>query len=186
MRTVTNVQDRAPRASYSPARHATEEERMSTAGGLPTIVPMVSYEDPGAMSDWLTRAFGFREESRFTEDDGSVSHVDLRLGDGAVMLGRPGPNYQSPKRHSETCEAARRMYEVPYVIDGVHVYVDDVEAHFGRAKEAGAEILSQPEDHPWGDRHYRVADAEGHRWMFSQHVRDVPPEEWGAERKEEA
>jgi uncharacterized glyoxalase superfamily protein PhnB len=71
------------------------------------------------------------------------------------------------------------------VIDGVHAYVDDVDAHFERAKAAGATMLSEPEDTPWGDRHYRVEDLEGHRWMFAQHVRDVAPEEWGAEQKEE-
>ena len=66
------------------------------------------------------------------------------------------------------------------MIDGVHVYVDDVDAHFERAKGSGATILSEPEDTPYGDRNYRVEDLEGHRWMFAQHVRDVAPGEWGA------
>jgi uncharacterized glyoxalase superfamily protein PhnB len=153
--------------------------------GLPAIVPMISYEDVSGAADWLTRAFGFRETLRVTEDDGSASHVELRLGDGAVMLGRPGSGYQSPKRHREACDAARKMYEVPYVIDGVHAYVDDVDTHFERARAAGATILSELEDLPWGDRQYRVEDLEGHRWMFAQHVRDVPAEEWGGKTKEE-
>jgi PhnB protein len=153
--------------------------------GLPAIVPMISYENVAEAADWLAEAFGLRETVRMTADDGSASHVELRLGDGVVMLGRPGPDYQSPKRHRESCESARKMYEVPYVIDGVHAYVDDVDAHFERAKAAGATMLSEPEDTPWGDRHYRVEDLEGHRWMFAQHVRDVAPEEWGAEQKEE-
>ena len=59
------------------------------------------------------------------------------------------------------------MYEVPYVIDGVLVYVDDVNAHHARASEQGATILSEPEDGPFG-RLYRVEDLEGHRWMFMQ------------------
>jgi uncharacterized glyoxalase superfamily protein PhnB len=66
------------------------------------------------------------------------------------------------------------------VIDGVHVYVEDVDKHFARAKEAGATILSEPSDQPPGDRHYRAEDLEGHRGMFSQHTRDVPAEEWSA------
>jgi uncharacterized glyoxalase superfamily protein PhnB len=128
---------------------------------------MLSYEDAGAASDWLCDAFGFRETLRYEEQDGTVTHVTLELGDGAVMLGNPGPDYRSPKRHAEECEAARKWLEVPYVVDGVHADVDDVDEHFRRAKEAGATILSEVEDTPVG-RHYRAADPEGHRWMFAQ------------------
>jgi len=64
-----------------------------------------------------------------------------------------------------------KMYEVPYVIDGVLVEVDDVDEHFERARAAGATILSEPEDVPdFGVRHYRAEDPEGHRWMFSQDI----------------
>jgi PhnB protein len=55
-------------------------------------------------------------------------------------------------------------------VDGVHVYVDDVDAHFARAQEGGARILSAVEDTSFGDREYRVEDLEGHRWMFAQHA----------------
>ena len=147
---------------------------------------MLSYEDVGAAADWLVRAFGFEETTRYTEPSGKVSHVELRLGDGMVMLGNPGPDYRSPRRHREECEAAARWSRVPYVVDGVLVNVEDVDAHFRRANEAGATILSEPEDQPHGDRHYRVEDVERHRWMFAQHVRDVAPQEWGAETPQEA
>ncbi len=63
--------------------------------------------------------------------------------------------------------AASRWLAVPYVIDGVHVYVEDVDAHFTRARESGATILSEPADTGYG-RSYRAADLEGHRWMFDQ------------------
>jgi uncharacterized glyoxalase superfamily protein PhnB len=53
------------------------------------------------------------------------------------------------------------------VIDGVHVYVDDIDAHFARAQAAGATVLSAIEDGPPG-RRYRAEDLEGHRWMFMQ------------------
>jgi uncharacterized glyoxalase superfamily protein PhnB len=147
---------------------------------MQALTPMLSYEDPGRAAEWLVEAFGFSEELRYEEPDGRVSHVELRLGAGAVMLGNPGPHYQSPKRHRETCEAAARWSETPFVVDGVHAYVDDVGAHFEQARAAGATILSEVEDTPFGDRHYRVEDVEGHRWMFAQKVRDVPAEEWGA------
>jgi uncharacterized glyoxalase superfamily protein PhnB len=62
----------------------------------------------------------------------------------------------------------------------VHVYVDDVAAHYEQARRTGATILSELEETPFGDRHYRVEDPEDHRWMFAEHIRDVAPGEWGA------
>ena len=84
-----------------------------------------------------------------------------------LLLATPTPDYQSPRRHREECEAARQWSAVPWVIDGVLVYVEDVAAHFERAKAAGARILSEPEEGPPG-RRYRVEDLEGHRWMFME------------------
>ena len=144
---------------------------MATAG-MPTIVPMLSFENVAAAIDWLARAFGFQEATteRYTEPDGRISHTEMRLGDGAVMLGHPSDHYEGPRRHAEKCERARRWREPGYVVDGVHVMVDDVDAHFRRAKEAGATLLSEPEDKPYGERVYRVEDLDGHRWMFGQSI----------------
>lgn len=137
---------------------------------LPSIVPMLAYEDAAAALDWLARAFGFRERTRMAGPDGTIGHAEMELGQGVIMLATPTPHYQSPKHHAEVCEEARRWSEVPYVIDGLHVFVDDVDEHFRRAKEAGATILSEPEDQDYGERVYRVADLEGHRWMFAQRI----------------
>jgi uncharacterized glyoxalase superfamily protein PhnB len=84
-----------------------------------------------------------------------------------VMLGWPGPDYRSPARHADECEQARRWLATPWVIDGVHVTVGDVDRHCERARAAGATILREPEDLPVG-RLYSAADLEGHRWMFMQ------------------
>jgi uncharacterized glyoxalase superfamily protein PhnB len=54
------------------------------------------------------------------------------------------------------------------VVDGVLVYVDDVVAHFDRAADGGARLLSGVEEGPGGSRLYRAEDVEGHRWMFMQ------------------
>jgi uncharacterized glyoxalase superfamily protein PhnB len=145
-----------------------------------TVTPMISYEDAGAAADWLARAFGFRETVRYTEDSGQVTHVELQIGDGMVMLGSP-PDYVNPLHLRET--EAGKAWSSPYVIDGVHVSVADVDAHFAQAKEAGATILSEPQDQEFGERHYRAEDLEGHRWMFATQVREVAPEGWGAEAK---
>jgi uncharacterized glyoxalase superfamily protein PhnB len=138
--------------------------------GMPRITPMISYEDVAAALDWLATAFGFRERegTRFTGDDGRVTHAEMELVDGVIMLANPTPDYQSPKHHAEVCEQARKWSAVPYVIDGLHVFVEAVDDHFARAKAAGATMLSEPEDQPYGERVYRVADPEGHRWMFAQ------------------
>ena len=133
------------------------------------IVPMLAYEDGHAAIDWLTNAFGFRERMRI-EENGRIGHAELELNGGIVMLATPTPKYVGPKRHREQCEQARAWSEVPYVIDGVLVYVDDLDAHFEQAKRAGATILSEPEDTEHGVRHYRAEDLEGHRWMFAEEV----------------
>ncbi len=129
-------------------------------------VPLLSYEDVGAAIDWLSSAFGFREDGeRYADDEGRVTHAELELGGGRVMLGWPGPEYRSPRRHAEECEQARKWLEVPFIVDGVMIYVDDVDAHCERARAAGATILREPKTEPYG-RLYNAADPEGHRWMF--------------------
>jgi uncharacterized glyoxalase superfamily protein PhnB len=134
---------------------------------MQTITPYLLYEDVAAALDWLTQAFGCTEGLRFTDPEGQVTHAEIRFGAAEVMLGHPGPTYTNPRRNGQ-------------ITAFTHVYVDDVDAHFAQAKSAGAEILSVVEDKPYGDRAYDAADPEGHRWTFAQHMRDVPPSEWGA------
>ena len=136
---------------------------MSTTN--PDVIPMLAYEDgPGAM-EWLARVFGFRERMRMTTPDGRLSHGEMETGGGVIMLATPTPDYESPKHHRDGCDQARKWSSVPYIIDGVLVSVDDVSAHFARAREGGASILSELEDGDNGKR-YRAEDVEGHRWMF--------------------
>ena len=135
---------------------------------MQTTVPMLTYEDVGAAADWLCSAFGFRESGeRYTDDEGRVTHAELTFGDGEVMLGFASPHYRSPRRHAAECEHAARWLDNPYVVDGVLVHVDELDAHLERARAAGADILRGPDDQPFG-RLYAAADVEGHRWMFVQ------------------
>lgn len=133
----------------------------------PAVIPMIAYENGAAAMDWLARAFGFRERTRLMSRDGRLSHGEMAAGDGLIMLATPSPDYQGPKRHRDECEAAQRWSTVPYIIDGVLVYVDDISAHFDRAQASGATILSPVEATSDGKR-YRAEDVEGHRWMFIQ------------------
>ena len=130
--------------------------------------PYLLYENASAALAWLATAFGFTETLRFAGPDGAVRHAEMRCGGGVVMLGQPA-DYQSPKRSGHRCSL-------------VVVTVDDVDAHFAHAKAAGATIVSEPEDKPYGDRMYSADDPEGQRWFFSQPVRTGAPEEWGAVR----
>ena len=131
-----------------------------------TITPYLLYEDGAAAVDFLTRAFGFEEVLRHRSPEGRTWHAELRLGDGHVYLGQPGGGYRGPRGAGVTV--------------GIHVYVDDVDAHHERARSAGAEIREEPSDQEYGDRRYTARDPEGHEWFFAQRVRDVAPEEWGA------
>ena len=133
----------------------------------PAVIPMVAYENGAAAMDWLARAFGFRERARMLGEDGKLSHGEMEAGEGMIMLATPSPHYHGPKRPREECEAARKWSEVPYIIDGVLVYVEDVDTHFERARGAGAIILSEVESGDPG-KLYRAEDLEGHRWMFMQ------------------
>ena len=137
-----------------------------------TIVPFIAYEDAAAAIDWLTRAFGFRENAaaRMTGDDGTIGHAELDVGDGSIVfLATPSPYYESPKRHRSHCEAAATWSDNPWVVDGCMVQVDDVDAHHARAAAAGATVLRSPEDvAAAGIRLWTGEDVEGHRWMFTQ------------------
>ncbi|MGH3111288.1 MAG: VOC family protein [Gaiellaceae bacterium] len=133
------------------------------------VFPMIAYEDAAAALDWLASAFGFSERGeRYLMEDGTVGHAELDVGGGqTVMLATPSREYRSPKSHRETCEPAARWLDNPWVIDGLLVLVDDLEAHHERAVAAGATVIRPLEDGPEG-RLYTAEDVEGHRWMFQQ------------------
>jgi uncharacterized glyoxalase superfamily protein PhnB len=139
------------------------------------IIPMIAYEDAAAAIEWLTQAFGFREREgkRYTADDGTVAHAELERDAAIVMLATPNADYQSPRRHREACEAARRWQDNPWVIDGLFVEVDGVDEHHERAVAAGATVIRALEDSEGiGMRLYTAEDLEGHRWMFGQRLPD--------------
>jgi PhnB protein len=136
--------------------------------GYTRVMPYLLYEDSDAALEFLTDALGFTEKYRMTGDDGRVNHAEVAIGgDGVVMLGTPGSDYKNPSKLGGKTQQ-------------IYVYVDDVDAHYDRAKTAGAKITREPEDQFYGDRNYGVEDPEGHEWFFGTHVRDVSPEEMQA------
>lgn len=133
----------------------------------PQVTVALCYDDVGAAADWLVEVFGFRERphTRIMAGDTPV-HVELEVGErGLVMLGEPYSDRASPRTRGGTTVM-------------LNTYVQDVESHLARSRDAGAEILAGLDDTFYGDRTYRVSDLEGHHWMFAQRVRDVAPEDW--------
>jgi PhnB protein len=131
----------------------------------PDVIPMIAYKDGPAAMDWLAKAFGFKERTRMTTNEGRLSHGEMETGAGLIMMATPSLDYEGPKLHRDHCEPARKWSSVPYIVDGVLVYVPDVTAHYEQARLAGARILSELEQSQDGKR-YRAEDIEGHRWMF--------------------
>jgi uncharacterized glyoxalase superfamily protein PhnB len=123
-----------------------------------TVTPYLLYEDAGAALEWLAEAFGFREIDRIEGENGAVGHAEMDVGDGSsVFLGSPSSGYQGPKRLGTRTAL-------------VYAYVPNVDAHHARAKQAGAEIVEDPADQPYGDRRYAAADLEGQHWYFAQRL----------------
>jgi uncharacterized glyoxalase superfamily protein PhnB len=130
------------------------------------VVPVLVYDDVAAAIAWLCATLGFHERLRAGPPNGAISHAQLEISDGAVMLGRRGGEFQPPPPGP--------------VHQFVIVHVDNVDVHYEHARQSGAEIIRPPSDMPFGERQYTVLDLGGHRWTFSQSIADVGPEEWGA------
>jgi uncharacterized glyoxalase superfamily protein PhnB len=135
-----------------------------------TVVPILIYEDVAKAISWLNGAFGFIERLRAARPDGAVMHGQLSIGEGAIMMGAAGGEYHPPRPNE--------------VNQYVHVHVEDVDRHFDHAKQFGARIVKPPNNMPFGERQYVAEDSAGHRWVFSQSVADVAPEQWGATKSQ--
>lgn len=122
---------------------------------MQTIFPLLRYEDARAAIGWLAAAFGFVELFSVPESGPLVRHAQLRLGTNVVMLGsvRAGDGIATPRALGGSTQA-------------LCVWVEDPDAHFERARAAGAEIVAPPADTDFGAREYHARDPEGHLWVF--------------------
>jgi uncharacterized glyoxalase superfamily protein PhnB len=117
------------------------------------VIPVLAYPDVTEAVEWLCETFGFSERWR------AGSHrAQLAIGDAAVAVTEGGSGSDGAN---------------------VMVRVDDVDAHYARASERGAQVSGPPADHPYGERQYTAVDPGGHTWTFSQSIADVAPEDWG-------
>jgi PhnB protein len=134
--------------------------------GFRTVTPYLAVDDAVAAIEFYVRAFGAQELARMPAPDGTIAHATISVGDSMLMLSDPYPmsTVKPPKEIGGTSVA-------------VFLYVEDTDAVFQRAVDAGATPSMPPEDMFWGDRFAQVADPFGHVWQIATHKEDVSEEE---------
>ena len=123
------------------------------------ITPYLVAEDAPGLLDFLANGFGAVERMRLPMPDGSIAHAEVEIGGAAVMLGSSSGS------------------EFPPMQAQIHLYVEDVDAVYARAVNAGATAVAEPADQFYGDRIARVVDPAGNHWSIATHIADVSAEE---------
>jgi len=128
------------------------------------VIPHLVYRNVTQARDWLCRVFGFNEHFHYGDP---VSGIQIYLGNACLMLSGPRPHRESPA----TVGSCTQM---------LTVILDDVNAHYRNTIDRGARVWEELHETVYGERQYGVEDLDGHQWIFSQHARDLSPEQWGA------
>jgi PhnB protein len=135
------------------------EKRVETIReGYHSVTPYLVVSGALRVIEFLERTFDASELSRNAGPDGRIMHAEVRIGDSVVMIGEAGAQW-------------------PAMPSGLYVYVEDVDATYRRALQAGATSIAEPKDQFYGDRSGGVRDASGNVWWIGTHVEDVSPEE---------
>ena len=119
------------------------------------IIPYIFYRDVAEALEWLTRAFGFKEELRTATPRGGM-HGEMSFDGQRIMMGQGARDWGMV--------SAR---EAGTATMGVFMYLDDVDTHYGRAQKAGAEIVHPPRNESYG-RTYTARDLDGHPWFVTR------------------
>ena len=125
--------------------------------GFHTVNPYLAVRGAVQLLEFLKKAFGAEDVGeRFKGPDGSIMHSAVRIGDSMIEVSdTPG----------QPTSAA------------LHIYVEDTDAFYRRAIEAGADSLREPRTTFYGERSAGVRDPAGNSWWIGCHVEDVSPEE---------
>jgi uncharacterized glyoxalase superfamily protein PhnB len=123
-----------------------------------TVIPALQYQDARAAIDFLCTAFGFEKKAVYEGEGGAIAHAELTLGNGMIMLGSVN--------QSEYGKLLVRPRDAGGVTMSTYAIVDDVDAHYARAKAAGAVITREPVTQDYGGRDYTAKDPEGNVWTF--------------------
>jgi PhnB protein len=134
----------------------------SVPEGYHAITPWIVVRGAAQLIAFLEKAFDAKEieGTRFLNADGSIGHVEVRIGDAVVMLFDSKPEW-------------------PATPSFLRLFVADGDTVFQRALEAGATAVTRMAEHFFGDRVGRVRDPAGNVWWIQTHVEDVKPEEMG-------
>ena len=120
------------------------------------IIPLLVYEDLPAAHDFLVKAFGFTPGGVEHDAEGRPFHAEVQAGDLTIWMHRVAAGFDLVSQRS-----------LGRASSGLVIRVDDVDAHYERARALGARIEHAPRDMPYGQREYGVRDPEGHRWWFA-------------------
>ena len=131
------------------------------------LLPHLVYTDVSAAIAWLSTVFGFSEHYRYGGEGALTDGAQMRLGEAWIQLTRAREDRVSPRTGGSRTQS-------------LTIFIDDVDVHFQKVKAAGAKIVEELHETPYGELQYGVEDLEGHHWLFSRHARDVSPDEWGA------
>lgn len=132
----------------------------------PRVTPHLSIAGVADALEFYQSVLGANVRMRMDAPGGLVAHAEIELGGSVIMLGDealPGSD-PSPQKLGGTSVS-------------LFVYVENVDDVFHRAVEAGADAVSEPELHFYGDRVATIDDPFGHRWNVATHVEDVSPED---------
>lgn len=125
------------------------------------IIPALRYVDAPAAIEWLCTAFGFEKHLVVPGEDGQIAHAQLTFRNSMIMLGSA--------RDGEYDDLLIQPTDAGAVTQSPYVIVDDVDAHYARARAAAAEIVMQPADQDYGGRLYICRDIERHLWNFGSY-----------------
>lgn len=134
--------------------------------GYHSVTPYLFISGADAAIAFYIEAFGAEEVMRLPSPDGLVMHAEIRVGDSHIML---ADAMEDAGVHSPDTLGG--------VASSLMLYVDDVDAVYQRAVDAGATEMRPVEDQFWGDRMGTVIDPFGHQWSIATHVEDVDDEE---------
>lgn len=124
--------------------------------GMHSLNPHIVCAGCAGAMEFYKAAFGAEEEMRLEGPDGKLMHAAMRFGDSMLLLMDEFPEWgaRGPKLIGGT----------PVTI---HMVVDDVDAVFARAVDAGARVVMPLADQFWGDRYGVIEDPYGHSWSLS-------------------
>ena len=131
----------------------------TAANTICTIIPSLHYRDALRAIDWLCNAFGFKKHLVHAEGE-VVHHAQLTFGNGMIMLGSTHRDSPWNGLFAQPEEIGGRETQCACVI------VADADAHYARAKAAGAVIIDPLTEKDYGGKGYGCRDLEGHVWWF--------------------